>query len=239
MTAGSSIQNLHIQNWPTHLFSISSCADLSMHNMFLDNSAGDAPNARSNGLPAAHNSDGFDVSTTNDTLIYSNVVYNQDDCVAITSGNNITVSDMYCSGGHGLSIGSVGGKSNNNVTNILFTDSQIENSQNGARIKSNYNTTGFIANITYSNIQVTDISIYGIDVQEDYLNGGPTGIPSNGVIIENITFENIIGTATGNATDYYILCGEGSCSNFSFEGVSITGGGTPSTCNYPPSGCPA
>jgi polygalacturonase len=26
---------------------------------------------------------------------------------------------MYCSGGHGLSIGSVGGKSNNNVTNIL------------------------------------------------------------------------------------------------------------------------
>jgi polygalacturonase len=35
---------------------------------------------------------------------------NQDDCVAVTSGNNLTISNMYCDGGHGLSIGSVGGK---------------------------------------------------------------------------------------------------------------------------------
>lgn len=53
-------------------------------------------------------------------MLVSNItVYNQDDCVAITSGNNITVTDMYCVGSHGLSIGSVGGKANNNVTNIL------------------------------------------------------------------------------------------------------------------------
>jgi polygalacturonase len=87
--------------------------------MILDNSAGDAPNARSGGLAAAHNSDGFDVSTTNNVIITDTFVHNQDDCVAITSGNNITVSNLYCYGGHGLSIGSVGGKSNNNVTNIL------------------------------------------------------------------------------------------------------------------------
>jgi polygalacturonase len=92
-----------------------------MYGMLLDNRAGDAPNAISGGLPAAANSDGFDVSTTNDSVIYNNIVYNQDDCVAITSGNNITVSNMYCSGSHGLSIGSVGGKSNNNVTNILVS----------------------------------------------------------------------------------------------------------------------
>ena len=115
------MKNLHIRNWPTHLFSISSCSSISMYGMLLDNSAGDAPNAISGGLPAAHNSDGFDISTTNDSVIYDNTVYNQDDCVAITSGNNITVSNMYCSGGHGLSIGSVGGKSNNNVTNILVS----------------------------------------------------------------------------------------------------------------------
>jgi len=53
-------------------------------------------------------------------VLSSSRVLNQDDCVAITSGNNITVMDMFCDGGHGLSIGSVGGKSNNNVTNILF-----------------------------------------------------------------------------------------------------------------------
>jgi len=119
LTAGSVIENLHIQNWPTHLFSISSCSNMIMQNMLLDNSAGDAPNAISGGLAAAHNSDGFDLSTSSNVIITNNTVYNQDDCVAITSGNNVTVSNMYCSGGHGLSIGSVGGKSNNNVTNIL------------------------------------------------------------------------------------------------------------------------
>ena len=86
---------------------------------------------------------------------------------------------------------------------------------------------------------MSDISIYGIDVQQDYLNGGPTGIPSNGVIIQNVLFNNITGTATQDAEDYYILCGDGSCSNFQFNDVSITGGSVASSCNYPPSGCPA
>ena len=69
---------------------------------------------------------------------------------------------------HDLSIGCIGGKSDNNVTNVLFTNSTIVSSSNGARIKSNFNTTGFIANITYSNIFMQDIGTYGIDVQQDY-----------------------------------------------------------------------
>lgn len=47
------------------------------------------------------------------------------------------------------------------------------------------------------------------------------------------------GTATAKARDYYVLCGEGSCSNFVFEDVSITGGGKESSCNFPEGGCPA
>lgn len=63
---------------------------------------------------------GFDLATTNNTQIRDSTVINQDDCVAVTSGNEILVSNMYCNGSHGLSIGSVGGKSNNNVTNITL-----------------------------------------------------------------------------------------------------------------------
>lgn len=128
--------------------------------------------------------------------------------------------------------------SKQNTDNPQFTNSQILKSTNGARIKSNFNTTGFISNITYSNILVSDISTYGIDVQQDYLNGGPTGSPSNGVIISNLLFKNLTGTATARARDYYVLCGSGSCSNFVFTDVSITGGGVNSSCNYPASGCP-
>lgn len=162
---GSSvIKNLYIQNYPVHCFTISGSNGLVLENILLNNTAGEAPNNRSSGLAAAHNTDGFDISSTNGLTLKDSTVLNQDDCVAITSGDSITVSNMYCDGsyfeenntfdyiltrvhlgGHGLSIGSIGGKSNNNVTNILFEDSVVLNSQNGARIKSNYNTTGYIA----------------------------------------------------------------------------------------------
>jgi polygalacturonase len=122
MTGGSVIKNLHIQNWPVHGFSLSSCSDLTIRDIVMDNSAGDAPNNRSGTKAAAHNSDGLGVGTQSKNILITNItVHNQDDCVAVTSANNVTVSNMYCYGSHGLSIGSIGGKTYNNVTNILVS----------------------------------------------------------------------------------------------------------------------
>lgn len=234
-TGTSVVENLHIRNWPVHCFEITSASGTTIQNLVLDNSAGDAPNSRSGGLAAAHNSDGFDISSSTNIVLNNITVYNQDDCVAVTSGDTITVSNMYCSGGHGLSIGSIGGKSNNDVSNVIFKDSTIINSQNGCRIKTNSGTTGSVKDITYSNIKLSGITVYGIDVQQDYLNGGPTGTPTNGVTIDGLTITDVTGTATSSAYDVYLLCGSGSCSDFTFTGVSITGG-KGNSCNYAPSG---
>ncbi|KAJ7245663.1 polygalacturonase precursor [Mycena haematopus] len=233
-TGKSLLHNLHIQNWPVHCFEITSASGTTITGLTLDNSAGNAPNAASDGLPAAHNSDGFDVSGSTNILITDTTVINQDDCVAITSGTNITVSNMVCDGGHGLSIGSVGGKSNNDVSHVLFTNSVVKNSQSGARLKTNSGTTGTVSNIEWRNILVSNISTYGIDIQQDYLNGGPTGIPTNGVNISGITMSNIAGNAASSAKNYYILCGSGSCSNFDFVNVEIIGGRDGDSCNYTP-----
>lgn len=231
----ASFSGLYIQNWPTHLFYVSGNDYLSMTNLVLNNSAGDAPNSVSDGLAAAHNSDGFDISSSNYVTLDSITVYNQDDCVAVTSGTQVSVSNMYCSGGHGLSIGSIGGKSNNVVDSVTFSDSVVTNSQNGVRIKTNSGTTGSVSNITYRNITLSGISDYGLDVQQDYLNGGPTGVPTNGVNITGLVFEDIKGSVESDAMAYYILCGSGSCSDFTFTNVDITGGN--SSCNYPTSTC--
>ena len=236
---GGTIKDLYIQNWPVHCFDITKCDLMTITGLILNNTAGYAPNSISAGLPAAHNSDGFDISSTTNLVLSDTTVLNQDDCVAVTSGSNITVTGMTCSGGHGLSIGSVGGKSDNTVNGVTFSNSKVSNSQNGCRIKTNSGTTGSITNVVYENIALSGISIYGIDVQQDYHNGGPTGKPTNGVTINGLTFTNVTGTATSTGTDYYILCGSGSCSNFSFKGVHITGGGIASSCNYPSTGCPA
>lgn len=83
-----------------------------------------------------------------------------------------------------------------------------------------------------------NITDYGIDIQQDYLNGGATGDPTNGVTISTVTFTNVTGTTSSSAYDYYILCGSDSCSGFTFTDVSITGGGETASCNYPTTGCP-
>jgi polygalacturonase len=87
-----------------------------------------------------------------------------------------------------------------------------------------------VNNITYSNIKLSGITSYGIDVQQDYLNGGPTGSPTNGVKISGVTFKGVTGSVSSSAYAYYILCGSGSCSGFTFSGTSISGGKT--SCNY-------
>jgi polygalacturonase len=104
------VKNIHILNYPTHCFSVTDSNGIIMENIILDTSSGDKPNKISNGKPAAHNTDGFGFARSNNVILRNSKVLNQDDCVAITSGKNITVSNMYCVGGHGLSIGSIGGK---------------------------------------------------------------------------------------------------------------------------------
>lgn len=82
--------------------------------------------------------------------------------MAITSGSNVVFNNYYCDGGHGLSVGSVGGKSSNTVDTVTFSNSRVLNSQNGCRIKANSGTTGTINAVTYSNIELSNISIYGV-----------------------------------------------------------------------------
>lgn len=238
-TYDSVLSDLNIKNWPVHGIDIIYSQNVTVMNIDMDNSDGDAPNDLSGDDAAAHNSDGFGVASSDFITIKDCRVVNQDDCWAATSGTNITVSNLYCKGGHGLSIGSIGGKANNTINGVLIENSVLVDSSNGARIKTNYNTTGEVSNITYRNITVSGITDYGLDVQQDYLNGGPTGEPSNGVKISNISFIDVTGTASGDGSyDVYILCGEGSCENFYFENVVITGGEEGSSCNYPEDGCP-
>ena len=115
---------------------------ITLTSLNLDNSAGIAANSASDGLPAGRNTNRFDTSSADNLILENTYVSNQDDCVAITSGTNILVTGMNCAGGHGLSIGSVGGKSDNAVDTVTFQNPVVTNSENGCRIKTNSGTTG-------------------------------------------------------------------------------------------------
>ncbi|KAL5413509.1 hypothetical protein PMIN03_003720 [Paraphaeosphaeria minitans] len=92
-----------------------------------------------------------------------------------------------------------------------------------------------IAGVTYRNIELPNITSWGIDFQQDYLNGRPAGEQTNGVITKNITMDNIHGRVTGKAKEYYILCGDGSYLGFTST-ISTFTEGKNSSGNFHPDG---
>ncbi|KAI0967338.1 endopolygalacturonase 4 [Xylaria arbuscula] len=225
----SLIENLEILNPPVQVFSVNGVSNLEIAYVTIDASAGDS---------LGHNTDGFDIGSSTDVYIEYATVYNQDDCVAINSGTGITFTNGYCSGGHGLSIGSVGGRDDNTVSNVNFTLSTVTNSVNGIRIKTIEGDTGSVSNVLYDDITFSSISKYGILIEQNY-DGGDLdgGTASSGIPITDLTVKNIVGggAVSSSGYDVVITCGSGACSGWTWSSVDVTGGTTYSKCTNVPS----
>lgn len=204
---------------------------LTVTGMTIDNTAGDSG-------ALGHNTDGFDIGSSNNVVITGANVYNQDDCVAINSGTSITFENSVCSGGHGLSVGSVGGRTDNTVSSILFQNNEVKNSVNGIRIKASEGDTGTIADVTYNEITLQSISKYGILIEQNY-DGGDLdgGTASSGIPITNLKIENVAGSGAVASSGYDIVvtCGSGACTGWTWSNVVVTGGKKYGSCTNVPS----
>lgn len=225
----SHINNVSIKNSPVQVVSINGCDGLTINKMTIDNTLGDSK--------GGHNTDGFDIGSSNNIHINGAKVYNQDDCVAINSGTNIKFDSGLCSGGHGLSIGSVGGRSDNTVSGVTFSKSTVKNSDNGIRIKAKKNTTGKISTITYEDITLQNIAKYGVLVEQNYDGGDLHGDPTTGLPITGVTVNGLhgAGAIASGGHNMAIVCGSGSCSNWTWKDVKVSGGKTYDSCKNVPS----
>jgi polygalacturonase len=75
----STITDIKITNTPVQAVSINGCDGLTITDMTIDDSAGDSGDL-------GHNTDGFDIGSSNNIVIDGAKVYNQDDCVTVNSG---------------------------------------------------------------------------------------------------------------------------------------------------------
>lgn len=250
----SVLDSIYILNAPINSFSINYINNLLVKDIVVNNTAGDE--LGSDGETLGHNTDAFDINNCDGVLITGARVWNQDDCVAVNSGQNVLFQDGYCSGGHGISIGSVGGRTNNEVKNITFENVVMEKSQQSVRIVSPFvsslelrrqpskliSTTqktisganGTVSDVTYRNISISQGTDYGIIVTQSY--NGEKGSPTNGVPITNFVLQNVTGSVNDDAVNIYIECGEGSCSDWTWENVSVTGGQNSTSCMNVPEG---
>ncbi|KAF8706128.1 Glycosyl hydrolases family 28, partial [Rhizoctonia solani] len=198
-----------VLNSPAHTFSISNPAPLTISHITIDNSLGAYPNANSSGKPAGHNTDGFDCSTTN-LVIENSLIMNQDDCIAINKGNNITFHKNTCVGGHGISVGSI--DSNVVASNIQITGNTIINNDQALRIKTKAAATNStVTNITFSGNTATGCSDFGVIIDQSY--SATLGTPGDGVALSNVKFVGTMNTIHVNDTARRVAvnCGNSSC----------------------------
>lgn len=224
----SLLRDITIKNPPNHAIWIEDSDGVVAQDVYVDSLDGDTL--------GGHNTDGFNVWRSNNVTIQRITVYNQDDCVAIKSGTNILVRDNYCSGGHGISIGSVGGRDYNVVENVLVSNSQILSSDNGVRIKTVYGATGSVTNVTYEDIILKHINKFGIVIEGDYNinSGSPTGVATDGVPIKHFILRNVTGTVKKSGVNVYVLVKK--ASDWYWSDVHVIGGKKIKKCEGIPEG---
>ncbi|KAB5591142.1 Endo-polygalacturonase PG1 [Ceratobasidium theobromae] len=159
-------------------------------------------------------------------------VHNQDDCLAINEGSNIIFQGNSCTGGHGISVGSI--DLGVTVSNVKILNNVVKNNDQGFHIKTKAKATGStVSDITFTGNTATGCKKYGVIVDQSYPATLMIGGAGNGVKIIDVNFTgtNTI-SVVGGAKNVAVNCGQGSCiGNWNWSGLKVSGG-TNGPINY-------
>lgn len=212
-----------------HMFG---CKNVTMSNLHVI-APGDSPNT-----------DGLHISTSSQIKVLNSVMATGDDCVSIGQGSHdITVKNVTCGPGHGISIGSLGKYADElGVSQILVSNCTLRNTTNGARIKTwAGESAGEATGIIYEDIIMDQVQnpvvidqSYGAKKKE---RAGPPSGPASKWKISDVHFRNIRGTSARNVAVSLACSSANPCEgveltdiNFSYQGTSMKSTGLTSEC---------
>ncbi|KAM7279748.1 hypothetical protein ACFE04_006882 [Oxalis oulophora] len=207
---GVIVTGITIQNsQQTHL-KFDSCTNIRVFS-FTASSPGDSPNT-----------DGIHLQNTQDVIIYGSSLACGDDCISIQTGcSKVYIHDVNCGPGHGISISGLGKEDSKAcVSNITVQNVSMHNTLNGVRIKTWQGGSGSVQEVTFSNIQVSQVQT-PIVIDQYYCDGKKCKNQTSAVDVSNINFINIRGTYT--VQPVYFACSDSSpCSGVSLASIQLT-----------------
>ncbi|KAG8493066.1 hypothetical protein CXB51_010370 [Gossypium anomalum] len=154
------------------------------------------------------NTDGIHLQNTRDVEIQHSNIGCGDDCVSIQTGcSNVHIHHINCGPGHGISLGGLGkDKSVACVSNIVVEKVSLFNTLAGVRIKTWQGGMGSVKNVSFSNIQVSDVKV-PIIIDQYYCDKDICKNQTMSVAISGVKYDQIVGTYTSRPV--HLACSNG------------------------------
>ncbi|KAK4276404.1 hypothetical protein QN277_019352 [Acacia crassicarpa] len=171
------------------------------------------------------NTDGIHIGRSTGVTVANTNIATGDDCVSLGDGNkNITVVNVHCGPGHGISVGSLGRYDNEQpVTGVSVRNCTLSNTMNGVRIKTWPGTSG---TITVTDMHFEDLVMDNVQnpviIDQEYCpsNQCDKSSPSK-IKISNVSFRNIRGTSQ-TQQGVSLICSKGvPCENVQLDNINL------------------
>jgi len=219
------LQGLIIQNPPCWTIQYVYCQGVSLHDLQISSTA--------------HNGDGIDPDSSDDSFIFNCSFSTGDDCIAIKSGKNpegytigiptrrVRITDCNFIKGHGISIGS---EMSGGVSDVLVRDCQAGPLLNGMQIKGTKERGGYVKNVRVMDCQLQKITVFS---KLPYNNDGEAAaeVPTfSDYVFKNLDLSS--SKQSGPAIDIHGFEDKGHpLKNVLFEDILLPAGATVSVTN--------
>ncbi|XP_057770654.1 polygalacturonase ADPG1-like [Salvia miltiorrhiza] len=208
----SSVRNMRfINSAQTHIL-ITGCDGFVIQNVEIA-SPGNSPNTDGIHIQASHHLN----------ITHSNIT-NGDDCISIGDHtSDLSISNIQCTLGHGISIGSLGrGGSLVQVENINVTDCIFNQTSNGARIKTWQVGTGYLKHVAFERLTFNNVK-NPIIIDQNYCNvSGACPELKTGVQISNVSYRHAMGTSATEIAINFNCSKSVPCHAIAIESVKLT-----------------
>ncbi|KAL3749590.1 hypothetical protein ACJRO7_010687 [Eucalyptus globulus] len=191
------------------------------------------------------NTDGIHISRSNLVKIARSEIATGDDCIGMIQGSTaISIKNVKCGPGHGISIGSLGKYENEaDVRGVVVKNCTFSNTDNGLRIKTMRGpkaTASRASSIIFQDIIMRDVK-NPIIIDQEYNAHGKNQANPSPVKISDVHFINVRGTSTSPVAVQVACSRIVPCQNLQFYNINLDYVGKPrkalpptctSTCTF-------
>ncbi|KAK6278554.1 hypothetical protein POUND7_018821 [Theobroma cacao] len=208
----ATISNITLSNSKGFHLGLHGSNNINIHNLNIT-APGDSPNT-----------DGIHVSHSSNIKISSSTIGVGDDCVSIGPGSsNISISNVHCGPGHGISVGSLGKyKNEKDVVGINVRNCTIKGTQNGIRVKTWLGAPASSAsNMTFEDVFMINVS-NPIIIDQEYCPSNTCNTTQPSLVkLTDIFIRNVNGTYNTNSAVTLLCSTEVPCENVQLVNISL------------------